>query len=382
MAIMDRSARMLVLAALTSLSLTLRVPAADSPVPTAPLDPGTPTDDLPEAIDISDLSEAPPVETPTPQGNPSPQSASADAPTAPITPEPLPPGIDASKVTPALVEPSSAPELTPPPPPGTAPAAVTAESAPTDQKAEDTPNVDNELPSVEDPPVAAEVAPSVPIETEPSEPSREESEQAKISPPESEEATSRAAAEIRQPAFTRMRPAWGVQLGGSMNAFGPESRFNSKASKSFRAAELTFEWQPQALQSIGVFSLGAVFRGYPELPKQEHTPAQLSFWSVGALARYQARYWIEQPIVPVASVSYEYLNYAVSGSSGRTPLMTSSLGGMLLLNTLEPSGAAAFYANYEVQRTYLLAELRKASQVAGKVKIAGTTYFFGVRFEF
>src|SRR5689334_23282967 len=64
----------------------------------------------------------------------------------------------------------------------------------------------------------------------------------------------------RIPGYTRLRPAWGVELMSSLSALnygsGPGTFPGVDSSDRVRSMSFHFEYQPTFLQRLGVFSLG------------------------------------------------------------------------------------------------------------------------------
>jgi hypothetical protein len=145
----------------------------------------------------------------------------------------------------------------------------------------------------------------------------------------------------------------------------PKWGFHASASAPF-ALNLEAEYQPQAFQNYGVFGLGPALHFYTN--KQSET----AWWSVGAQARYQFRYWRKQWLVPTMAFHAEYMPQIRGGSAFRA---SPSGGVWLLLNSLDMNTAGAFYLNYGLARSYLVLEVRS-------LPAQGTEYFAGLRLEY
>jgi hypothetical protein len=187
----------------------------------------------------------------------------------------------------------------------------------------------------------------------------------------------------RIPYYQQIRPQWGVELGGAAQSLGDSPSIPDLGDAKLRAISLRFEYQPSFLQGLGVFSLGPSLTAYPVIPKTSLTRPIVGIWSVGGQIRYQARYFREQPIVPVAGYSYERLSYSLaSGTQGSFITKGAFFGGMLLLNIFDPGTTAQFFLNYKVTKSYLLAELHTYSGGDSNITVSGRSVFFGLRFEF
>lgn len=205
------------------------------------------------------------------------------------------------------------------------------------------------------------------------------------STPPAPPATTRAsrAADVRTPAYQRVRPKWGFELSGSARALGNDALLLGQEYKNMWGVSAQFEYQPEFLQSIGVVSFGPSVQVYRQDPHSGFNRNILSMWSFGAQVRYQARYFHEQPVVPFIGARMEYFSYYFTDQfSGHLPVRGGFLGAMFLLNVVEPREAAAFYANYGVARSYLLAEVRSYDGLNEAIDFAGYSYFFGLRIEF
>lgn len=190
--------------------------------------------------------------------------------------------------------------------------------------------------------------------------------------------------DIRTPRYTHLRPHWGTELSGSMAALGTSTNATeipNRGTHKISAGRVAFEYEFPFLQALGVFALGPTGSLYFGGKHADISDARFAFWSVGAQARYQARWFYQQPLVPYAGFSYERLAYNLKGQSGSTPMSGAFFGGMLYLNVFEKSAAADFYAGMGVLRTYLVGELRTETATASGLNIVGRSIFAGFRFE-
>lgn len=192
----------------------------------------------------------------------------------------------------------------------------------------------------------------------------------------------------RIPAYTQQRPFLGVQLSGTLDAFKSGS-FGTESTKDikFRAIGIHLEYEPPFLQGAGVFGIGPGVALFPVSPSGT-TPNIMSIWSAGIQARYQFRYFREQPIVPVLGYTADFWHYRFKGSTGNTILKGPLLGAYILLNFIDPSSAAGMYSEYGILRTYLIAEMRAVQASDGKATVKGSlmpgslvSLYLGLRFE-
>lgn len=186
----------------------------------------------------------------------------------------------------------------------------------------------------------------------------------------------------RIPRFRAKRPKWAFQLQGTHSAFSGEAQdqLDKRIGFSFIG-----EYLPTFIQDIGVFSLGATLTLFPSTTQAELSRNFLSLWSFGAQARYQARFFREQPVVPLIGFAYDFTFYNLAnGAQGNLPISSLFYGLMIYLNMFEQKGASDFYVNYKALRSYLVVELRQAlSAQNSDLNLSSLkTYYFGFRIEF
>lgn len=222
--------------------------------------------------------------------------------------------------------------------------------------------------------------PPPPTEPVTTEPVSEKSEP--IASERSSENRSERAEKARIPIYQRVLPRWAVQANYSPNAFGDTSGFKKNSHVKFRGVLFEFDYQPESIQKFGVLGFGPHIAVYPTTPlKASNT--RVANWGIGAQIKYQARFFREQPLVPFAGLSYEYLRYNLTrgGASDISPT-GFHLGGMLLLNFIDRASAAEFYANHGISRSYFVAELRMLSGGDTVINPSGSALFFGLRIEY
>jgi hypothetical protein len=143
------------------------------------------------------------------------------------------------------------------------------------------------------------------------------------------------------------------------------------------------EYQPQALQSFGVLSVGASLGLYNTSPAGALTDSLGGLLSYGYQARYQAYFIRNQWVVPTIGFGGEWVRYNLkSGATGTVSTTGIFYGAMLLLSAFDSATASELYANTGVSRVYLLAEARSRSGSDANLTLSGQSYFFGLRFEF
>ena len=325
--------------------------AADQPTDITPLDTPPPivtAEPPPVATQPSEV-QVPPPPPPVTEVKKAPELAPAPAPTTAIAP----PVVPAPAPTQALV----------PPPAPIAPPAPMAE-----------------VPAPPPPEVKPEEAPAPIVESSPP-----------LAPPVSAEAESTQPNEQVQATlrggmakdYQLQRPNWGTQLSFSPGGLGGTDISGGQGLVP-RGFSFSGEFQPQFLQSIGVFSLGPSFAVYPLLPPNqgiENSP--YGVWSFGGQFKYQARFFREQLVVPVVGYDIEKLSYSLLAlGNGSFTISGPEFGLYILMNSLEPSAAYDFYKDSGILRTYLTAEIRSLKGSNPNLAISGTSYYFGIRTEF
>ena len=153
-------------------------------------------------------------------------------------------------------------------------------------------------------------------------------------------------------------------------------------TETAKAVLMEFDYQPDFLQSFGVIGIGPSFAFYPVFGTTV-TDSAFSLWSAGAHIRYQARFFRQQPIVPVVGYSLEYFTYRFqNASNGSMILQGPVFGAWIFLNMFEPSSAAQLYIDYKISRCYAIAEMRFLTGSDANISISGSSLYFGLRFEY
>lgn len=186
----------------------------------------------------------------------------------------------------------------------------------------------------------------------------------------------------RNPKFWDIRPTWAFELSSSLNALGGNALTVDQGTNPTYAFAAAIEYQPPDIQKYGVFGIGPIFEVFP-IFQGSSTPDRFSLLAGGFQFRYQARYFQEQPLVPMAAYSVEYFRYRfTSGPTGNTWLHGPTVGLWLLLNMLEPDTAAQFYINSGVVRSYVTLEYRILTGSGTGISVSGGSFYFGLRCEF
>jgi hypothetical protein len=188
--------------------------------------------------------------------------------------------------------------------------------------------------------------------------------------------------ELQVPVYQRVRPEWGADLSYSYRGLGSSTVLTSApTAKRLSTFSFRLEYQPQFLQSFGVFSLGPSFQ-YMNLPT-EISGSGLACYSLGGQARYQLKLLREQWVVPYVGFGVERVSYALkSGTKSAFVSKGAFFGASVLLNIFEPATAAEAFAGTGIARTYFFAELRSVSGGDKEFPVSGRSTFFGLRFEY
>ncbi len=190
------------------------------------------------------------------------------------------------------------------------------------------------------------------------------------------------ARDLDTPSFHYVRPSWGIELTSTLNAFGSTALTEAQARSPAYALKLQGEYQPPFLQSFGVFGIGPAFSVYP-IMKSGLTPNAFAMNGIGGQFRYQALYFHQQPIVPMAAYTFEYFRYRyLDGTSGAFVLQGPTLGVWVLLNFLDSPSAANLYVDNRIARTYLTVEWQALAGKDTLLDISGGSYYVGLRLEF
>ena len=177
------------------------------------------------------------------------------------------------------------------------------------------------------------------------------------------------------------RPNVGVELRTTFSAFGGRALVPEQGTRNTNGFGLVIEYQPKFLQFLGVIGVGPTGSLYP-IFNANITSTLFSLHSYGAVARYQARFFRNQFLVPVVGYTGEVFNYSfIAGQSGKVWIKGPLYGLWLLLNPLEPSAASNLYIDYGISRTYLIVEAQNLVGSDENVSIQGFTYYLGLRIE-
>ncbi|MDR3607004.1 MAG: hypothetical protein P4M08_06440 [Oligoflexia bacterium] len=182
-------------------------------------------------------------------------------------------------------------------------------------------------------------------------------------------------------------PNFGIQLRGSMSAFGSGISSAYTQGVHSQAAVLEAEFQPAALQNIGVIGIGPSVGVYPTTGTfsgtgMSPTTGYFSLWEAGGQIRYQAKYWPDQIVVPFVAYEMQLLNYSlINGPTNRLTLTGGSLGLSLLLNRFDPQQALALYKSTNISRSYFFIEGNHLAGSDSTLSIGGASFFFGLRCE-
>jgi hypothetical protein len=197
--------------------------------------------------------------------------------------------------------------------------------------------------------------------------------------------------EAKVAAYKKAVPVWGAELTGSVNGLGSQPVSPIQGTIPARAFSIQADYQPPFIQQahLGVLGFGPSLAMYPiiqdlfNITQAKAVDNFASFWSWGGQVRYQARFFREQPLVPVASYQVQSLSYQFTGYNRyHTTLKGPTFGLWFLLNILDTTSAANFYNEGGVSRSYLIAELRQMSASDPQITVSGSSFYFGLRVEF
>ncbi|OFZ79533.1 MAG: hypothetical protein A2583_10125 [Bdellovibrionales bacterium RIFOXYD1_FULL_53_11] len=188
----------------------------------------------------------------------------------------------------------------------------------------------------------------------------------------------------RIPIYQRVKPEWAFEFDFSMRPLGGANTMPGVNPGKLKTFKLSFEYQPQFIleQKYGIIGIGASMGFYPLLPTADGvTKNFLAIRSLGGQARYQLRFFREQPLVPYAGYRMDYWNYGLMNKSGGSFLVKGPFfGGMILLNFIDQDSASEFYVNYEICRSYIIAEYQMMSW-SHRGEFSEKTLTAGLRFE-
>ncbi len=228
------------------------------------------------------------------------------------------------------------------------------------------------------------------VEEEPEEPSppvrplAEVEEESEAPPASATRSVRRRGRDFSVPYYQQKKPRWALQIAASArSALGASSGIGAADAASLRGLQIQGDYQPEWAQEVGVLAVGASLGVYTTSPSNTITSSLAGLLSYGYNLRYEARYLRNQWVVPTLGFSGDWLRYNLkSGASGTVGSHGLTYGAMILLSALDEASAAEMYNGYGISRVYLLAEGRQRSGSDSALTLAGTSYFFGLRFEF
>ncbi|MBU6375875.1 MAG: procyclic acidic repetitive family protein [Bdellovibrionales bacterium] len=194
----------------------------------------------------------------------------------------------------------------------------------------------------------------------------------------------RAKKDYSVPFYQQKRPNWALEISAAARSgLGNLSSISSADPSGIRSFQIQGEFQPQWFQLLGVLGIGGSGALYLTSPTNAVTQSLAGLLSYGYQARYQARWIRNQWVVPFVGYRGKVLRYQLKNDLAGT-LSTQGVfyGGMILLSALDEASAAEMYANMGVSRVYLLAEASSLEGSDSNITLKGSTYFFGLRFEF
>lgn len=196
------------------------------------------------------------------------------------------------------------------------------------------------------------------------------------------------------PPYETERPNTSFQFHMSMQALGSAYTTQNTSGRleyDVKAFGATYEFLPVFLQGIGLFGLGATFNFYnisdyimPNGQADELGARSFSLWSFGGVARYQARWFRGQWLVPYAGYEYQHMAYNFSKGAGKGNTIVSGpvFGGLLYLNWLSHHDARILHQDYGIERSYLFAEVKNLTAADEPSLDIDQAIYFGLRLEF
>ncbi|MBC7386014.1 MAG: hypothetical protein H7301_07630 [Cryobacterium sp.] len=190
------------------------------------------------------------------------------------------------------------------------------------------------------------------------------------------------------PLYDRENPTRAIDFHGSLAALGnpgiqtdlgPGTEPERVSVKNFGVG---YEFEPAALQKMGVFSIGPSLSVY-YVDDASITSSAFSIYGLGLNLKYQFKYWRGQAFVPFVGYEAEMIKYSIiDGQSGITTAKGLTFGAMLALNWLEPSAAHNLFSEYGIRRTYLVGEMKQLTAGETLLSTDGTALYFGLRMEY
>ncbi|MFN7685618.1 MAG: hypothetical protein ACK5QT_09430 [Oligoflexia bacterium] len=178
------------------------------------------------------------------------------------------------------------------------------------------------------------------------------------------------------PYYLQKRPTWAFQFSGSWTqALGSEARAGNSSLTSSRSGELAIEYQPPWVQALGVLSGGVHVRYHS-------ASAAKRLLGYGGRLAYQAKWFTNQWVVPVAGYSLDQVYYELnSGAQGTLANPGIFYGLRFFLSAADPGAAAELYNSLGVTRTYLSVELFDRQASNADLTLSGRTLAIGLRME-
>lgn len=182
--------------------------------------------------------------------------------------------------------------------------------------------------------------------------------------------------------WVESRPQWGLQLKASSSNLGDRTfnyRGNPSHSHSFG---IDAEFQPSFLQFIGVLGIGPSFVTYSNPGSARAAKDLVLATGFGAQARYQAKLFRHQWLVPTVSYRAEQLRFRLQDDTRGSTLAKSYGAGLWLsLSELAHLEGQKFFASYGVSRVYITSEMSIPHQTRGELDQTGKHVHFGLRVE-
>jgi hypothetical protein len=189
----------------------------------------------------------------------------------------------------------------------------------------------------------------------------------------------------RIPRYLKARSYWSVQASYSPIAYASSLSADGLEKIKFQSYRVGIEYK--AIKGrIGTLGLGLHFQGLTPLTNAVELPTgygiNTGLPSFGTNLRYQGYWGLNPWIVPHLVGYLNYNAHRMTYSAYQSFVSVETGGGLAInLNQVDPYDAADFYTNHGVYRTYIVGEYTVASSSGGTFVIAGSSLFFGLRFD-
>lgn len=178
-------------------------------------------------------------------------------------------------------------------------------------------------------------------------------------------------------------PSFSLDLAFSTGPGQSDQSAIAGPNQVFRYFSFQSEWIPEIEEGrFGAISVGGKFSLYPSSQKGQLGLNGIQDWAVGSQLLYQARFFENQPLVPVFGYHADFRDHQLTEETSTLVFQHGPcLGGWLLLNFIDTELSRSFYRNSKVLRTYLTVEWRNQVAKNDEVVWNESQWEFGLRFE-